>query len=217
MASTEGHPDNDKSHAALKYAFGKSDIKPLVLAQIRGAYDYGMSTDSQTNTLAVHTVCNIVRKLLAFNDDGRSVDISKIAVISPYTRQNQLHHAALKEVTDDLALRAFVDRSPDAPTPEIEVSTIDNMQSREYDIVILDVVATDRLGFIPDPKRICVATTRARYGMVVVADDETLLPKARSRLFARSLTKVLDYLREPKNATAVPMPTPSLDVLKKTR
>ena len=52
--------------------------------------------------------------------------------------------------------------------PNVEVHTIDSFQGREADIVILSMVRTDECGFWIDPRRICVALTRAKHELHVV-------------------------------------------------
>jgi len=60
---------------------------------------------------------------------------------------------------------------------EIRVGTIDSFQGQECDIVLFSAVRSNsfqELGFVRDPRRLCVALTRARKGLIVLGDTTTL-------------------------------------------
>lgn len=87
----------------------------------------------------------------------------EVGIIAPYTSQV-------------LLLRDMVN---------VEVSTVDGFQGQERDYIILTLVrSNDRgeFGFLDDEKRLNVALTRCRRGLVVVGDSGTL---RRSRVFQR--------------------------------
>lgn len=53
----------------------------------------------------------------------------------------------------------------------VEVNTVDSYQGREADIMVVCTVRSDRKGFIDDHRRINVAITRARHGLVRVPGE----------------------------------------------
>lgn len=60
---------------------------------------------------------------------------------------------------------------------EIRIGTIDSFQGQECDIVLFSAVRSNsyqELGFVRDPRRLCVALTRARKGLIVLGDTTTL-------------------------------------------
>jgi superfamily I DNA and/or RNA helicase len=86
---------------------------------------------------------------------------SEIGVITPYQAQKSLIQKKLREAGFD----------------GITVNTIDGFQGSERELILFSAVRCNqdgRIGFMQDSRRMNVALTRARLGVVVVASRRTL-------------------------------------------
>ncbi|KAH8311182.1 hypothetical protein KR044_004692, partial [Drosophila immigrans] len=111
-----------------------------------------------TNAWEKHNVYLIVRHLVEVSGYNNN----EIVVLTPYSSQvasiktELLKHATLKS---------------------IGVSTVDSFQGLEADIVVLSLVRSNalrKIGFLFEPNRICVALSRARYGLYIIGNMEAL-------------------------------------------
>lgn len=93
-----------------------------------------------------------------------------IGIVTPYSAQVALIKTLLAKDDD---IRSLAQSFPH----EIEVKSVDAYQGRERDLIIFSAVRSNRhgkVGFLADWRRMNVALTRAKNGLVVIGDDETL-------------------------------------------
>jgi len=93
-----------------------------------------------------------------------------IGIVTPYMAQVEL---IKKKLNEDEELVATLQKL----STEVEVKTVDGFQGRERDLVIFSAVRSNRkgsIGFLRDWRRLNVSLTRAKSGLLVVGDKDTL-------------------------------------------
>ena len=101
----------------------------------------------------------IIRLLDDFLDAGE-LEKGDIGVITPYAGQVRAIRHSMREDLDD-----------------IEVRSVDGYQGREKEVIIFSCVRSNddgNIGFLSDPRRLNVALTRAKRGLIVIGDPDTL-------------------------------------------
>ncbi|GIL94261.1 hypothetical protein Vretimale_509 [Volvox reticuliferus] len=136
--------------------------KPMMFWVHLGAEEISASGTSYLNRTEAAAVEKVVTRFL---QNGMSP--SQIGVITPY--EGQRAHVVSVMVRNG-AVRQDLYK-------EIEVSSVDAFQGREKDIIVLSCVRSNEhssIGFLSDPRRLNVALTRARYGLVVLGNPRVL-------------------------------------------
>ena len=152
-----------KADSPSPQGFPWPNQQPLAFLQV-GNRDAEVNHNfgGRSNPREAQMVVDIVSRLIRFGD----VQESKIAVISPYAKQVQLIRSELL-----LSSRKML------RSDNIRVGTVDSFQGQETDIVIFSAVRSNEmneLGFLRDSRRLCVALTRARRGLILVGDKNSL-------------------------------------------
>lgn len=135
---------------------------PLVFYDTTGT---GMYERTDTALLQRHSRLNeneaelVAQHIAQLVEHG--VSPSSIAVLSPYAAQVDLIDTQLRM----------------AYGGQVEVGTVDGMQGREKDVVVLSLVRSNDahdVGFLQDDRRLNVAMTRAKRQLVVIGDADTI-------------------------------------------
>lgn len=101
-----------------------------------------------------------------------------IGVIAPYVAQISLLNRLLN--MDEKYISRFKTVLGDhraMQVPFIEVKTVDGFEGREKDVIVFSTVrnnSTGHIGFLSDRRRLNVGLTRAKRGLVMVGNIETL-------------------------------------------
>ncbi|KDN52417.1 P-loop containing nucleoside triphosphate hydrolase protein [Tilletiaria anomala UBC 951] len=131
-----------------------------------------IATESKWNEHEVHLVAKHVATLAE-----RGLPPSHIAVIAPYSAQVAALSALLRPIY-----------------PELEIGTVDSMQGREKDAIILTLVRSNnekQVGFLREKRRLNVAMTRAKRHLSIVGDSDTVGGSREAYL-----KKWMDHLQE---------------------
>ncbi|XP_078446418.1 RNA helicase [Wolffia australiana] len=120
---------------------------------------------SGTSYLNRTEAANVEKIVTTFLKSG--VVPSQIGVVTPYEGQRAY---IVNYMSRNGALRQQLYK-------EIEVASVDSFQGREKDYIILSCVRSNEhqgIGFLNDPRRLNVALTRARYGIVILGNPKVL-------------------------------------------
>jgi regulator of nonsense transcripts 1 len=161
----------------LPKGFPWKDNKPLVLLHTDGK-EVSTETGSRSNPVEASIVVDIIRQFLADQDLTKS----DIGIVTPYA--GQVNHLTLLLNKDPLLSvatdRDVMDEGEDARTQltgGLNVASVDGFQGREKEVIIFSSVrsnTTGTVGFLADWRRLNVAITRARRGLIVVGNINTL-------------------------------------------
>ncbi|PWZ03122.1 P-loop containing nucleoside triphosphate hydrolase protein [Testicularia cyperi] len=123
-------------------------------------------SDSKSN---IHEVEIVMKHLRLLFSGGVTAD--QVTILAPYSAQVSLLASVLKSSTFSGTEGTTVQGE------DIELGTVDSMQGREKDVVILSLVRSNEqaeVGFLAQKKRLNVAITRAKRQLVVIGDAETV-------------------------------------------
>mmetsp|Transcript_4471 Transcript_4471/g.13558 ORF Transcript_4471/g.13558 Transcript_4471/m.13558 type:complete len:1016 (+) Transcript_4471:86-3133(+) len=150
-----------------------SASKPMLFWVHSGPEEVSASGTSFLNRVESSSVEKAVTHLLR-----AGVTPSRVGVITPYEGQRAYivaHFARCGSMRQELYR-------------EVEVASVDAFQGREKDYIILSCVRSNEhqgIGFLADPRRLNVALTRARLGIVILGNPKVLAQQA---LWANLLT-----------------------------
>jgi len=140
----------------LGFPWPKTD-EPLAFVHLGSNLETTHEFGGKSNPVEASLVADIILDLLEAGD----VEARGIAVISPYSKQVQ-------RLRNELAARNIRD---------VRVGTVDSFQGQETDLVLFSAVRSNsdnEMGFLRDPRRLCVAITRAKRGLIIVGDQKVL-------------------------------------------
>ena len=161
-------------------------LAPMVFIDTAGCQMYedeaNTALDSSASKLSLthaasksnqHEISLVKKHLLSLLAAG--VSISSIGVLSPYLAQIGLLRDALL-----------------SDYPALEIGTIDCMQGRECDAIIISLVRSNEqhiVGFLSEARRLNVAITRARCHVCIIGDSDTCNQSQQP-----FLKRLMDYL-----------------------
>eukprot|EP00884_Botryococcus_braunii_P001756 jgi/Botrbrau1/11581/Bobra.247_1s0002.1 len=150
-----------RSFPSLGFPWPSAD-RPMMFYSQSGQEEISPSGTSYLNRTESTAVEKLVTYLL-----GKGVTPDQIGVITPYEGQ-RVHIMSTMLVSGV--------RQKDLYSA-VEVSSVDAFQGREKDFIIVSCVRASEkqgIGFLGDPRRLNVALTRAKYGLILVGNPKVL-------------------------------------------
>lgn len=173
-----GVTESDRQLRHMPGYKGKDDFpwpiksKPMFFWNVAGMEEISPSGTSYLNRTEASYVEKIVTHLIKMG-----VDSSQIGVITPYDGQKKYVGEHMRRA-GSLAASVY---------EEIEVNSVDAFQGREKEIILVSCVRSSEsqgIGFLADPRRLNVALTRARLGLVLLGNARVLSKNPVSRIYS---------------------------------
>eukprot|EP00392_Amoebophrya_sp_AT5.2_P017276 g17607.t1 len=160
---------DDDSSDCFRVAFVDTDQDTL---QRRFAEKTDPATRSKNNPHEADLVLSVAQALLLANPNDLAP--GDIGIITPYNEQKR----ELKGLRDGAYSKAASFSGSGArgrgDFSQIFVDTVDGFQGSEREVILLSLTRTSGPGFLTDSRRINVALTRARRGLVVFGSGRVL-------------------------------------------
>ncbi|MBC89014.1 MAG: hypothetical protein CMB12_07060 [Euryarchaeota archaeon] len=138
--------------------------RPVAFLPIEGGEVVSEDGHSRANPAEASWVVRILGMLLEPGD----LDTTDIGVITPYNGQVRV----ILDLLEQAGGTTLGDR-----WHGVEVRSVDGYQGREKEVIILSTVRSNpegEIGFLDDARRLNVAITRAKRGLIVIGDQNTL-------------------------------------------
>jgi hypothetical protein len=137
---------------------------PVAFVPVEGSEDSSPDGASKQNMDEAGLAVRIVDMLLS----GGDLTPSDIGVVTPYSGQVRL----LNDLFENAGGREEHERYHG-----LEIKTVDGYQGREKDVIVLSAVRANdagEMGFLSDRRRLNVAITRAKRGLILLGHPRTL-------------------------------------------
>ncbi len=137
---------------------------PLAFIPVDGLEQQDEEGSSRSNYAEAAKVLSIVKGLLEVGD----ITTKDIGIITPYNGQVR--------VLSDLFEQAG-GRNVGEPFNGLEIKSVDGYQGREKEVIVFSTVRANEageVGFLSDRRRLNVALTRAKRGLIIIGNPNTL-------------------------------------------
>ena len=135
---------------------------------------------SKTNPVTAGISAYYITKFVEDHPD----QVKNIAYISPWKAQRQLVRRLLNNAETKI---------DNVDLEEVAVETVDGFMGDQRSFIIFDQTWTKHIGFCTNPRRLVVALTRARDGLIYIAQEDSVL-RSQVKLDHVAM-KIVDYFR----------------------
>jgi hypothetical protein len=187
-----GLKEKDRQFGSYVFPWPNPDVPLCFIASTGSIEEYSASGSSFINRNEVKIIENCLLYLLT-----RGLTLGQIGIITPYEGQrlhlmsilcrqsspilSYLLNESVKKKDNSTQSGEFISgKHFEALTAlnNLEVASVDSFQGREKDIILFTCVRSNEqseMGFLSDPRRLNVALTRAKYGMIMTGNPKVLL------------------------------------------
>ncbi|XP_065567200.1 regulator of nonsense transcripts 1-like [Artemia franciscana] len=156
-----GVSSDDRQLRGLDFPWPQPD-KPMFFYVTLGQEEIAGSGTSYLNRTEAANVEKIATRFLK-----SGIKPEQIGVVTPYEGQ-RAYLVQYLQYQGSLHSKLY---------QEMEIASVDAFQGREKDIIIISCVRSNEhqgIGFLNDPRRLNVALTRAKYGIIIVGNPKVL-------------------------------------------
>lgn len=156
-----GVSSDERIHSSVKFNWPNPN-KPLFFYHVCGVEQFSSTGTSYLNQKEAEFIEKCVTSLLK-----SSVKPEQIGIITPYEGQRSYIVTYMLK-NGSVSTNLYKD---------IEVASVDSFQGREKDYILLSCVRSNDhhgIGFLNDPRRLNVALTRAKYGLILCGNANSL-------------------------------------------
>lgn len=157
----DGVTEQERLRRDIDFPWPVADT-PMMLWSNLGHEEISASGTSYLNRTEASNVEKIVTRFFK-----AGVKPADIGVITPYEGQRSYIVTTMQN-TGTFKKESY---------KEVEVASVDAFQGREKDYIVLSCVRSNDnqgIGFLSDPRRLNVALTRAKYGLVILGNPKVL-------------------------------------------
>jgi superfamily I DNA and/or RNA helicase len=172
--------DKDKCHGLIPLKSGLHTSIVFISSSKHEKHNDNGNKYNRQNHCNAQIIKKTLQKLdMLYNNNLQEKTPFTIGVIAGYRGQVEL----LKRTIDLSQYKSFIKIDTNGNKKDlIKINTVDQFQGAEEDIIIYDVVRSDRgnanIGFLDDYRRINVAFSRAKRLLIIVGDSEYLIKRA---------------------------------------
>ncbi len=149
----------------------RGEVLPILESKLEDvSADSLISNESISNASEATQVVEFLKEVLENGKESGSPFKGSVGIITPYSAQVALIKSMMSQDADFVKLVRDHEVS-------IEVNSVDAFQGRECDVILFSAVRSNRrnnVGFLCDWRRMNVALTRAKSGLILFGDMATL-------------------------------------------
>lgn len=148
----------------------RGEVLPLLDSSKDVAADSLIANESISNMAEATQMIGFLKEVLENGKESKSPFNGSVGIITPYSAQVALIKSMMSQDAEFVKLVRENKIS-------IEVNSVDAFQGRECDVILFSAVRSNRrdnVGFLCDWRRMNVALTRAKSGLILFGDMATL-------------------------------------------